>query len=60
MQQDVHGLEVSTPSAVVNRVVAPDEIDAFVEDYASGIAKNAPKTIGLAKAGKIAMMKGGG
>jgi enoyl-CoA hydratase len=43
---------------LVNRVLAPDEIGAFVDDYAARIAENAPMTISLAKAGKIAMMEG--
>lgn len=43
---------------LVNRVIETDAIDAFVDDYATCIAQNAPMTIALAKAGKIAMTEG--
>ena len=43
---------------LVNRVVDTGELDAFVDDYAGMIAANAPLTIALAKAGKIAINAG--
>jgi len=41
----------------VNRVVADDELDAFVEDYANRIAANAPLTIRTFKAGAVELRK---
>ncbi|MCB1472897.1 MAG: enoyl-CoA hydratase/isomerase family protein [Rhodobiaceae bacterium] len=43
---------------LVNRVVERDDLDAFVDDYAARIADNAPLTVALAKAGKIALNAG--
>ena len=43
---------------LVNRVVPPDELDAYVDDYAERIASNAPLTVALAKACKTAMNAG--
>lgn len=41
----------------VNRVIADDELDDFVNDYASRIAGNAPLTIRTFKAGAIELRK---
>jgi enoyl-CoA hydratase/carnithine racemase len=41
----------------VNRVVADEELDAFVEDYANRIAANAPLTIRTFKAGAVELRK---
>ena len=49
---EAHGM------GLVNRVVDTGELDAFVDDYAGMIAANAPLTIALAKAGKIAINAG--
>ncbi|MFN0263719.1 enoyl-CoA hydratase [Tepidamorphus sp. 3E244] len=43
---------------LVNRVLPRSELDAYVDDYAARIAENAPLTVGLAKAGKLAIKKG--
>ncbi len=40
---------------LVNRVVAADELDNFVDDYATRIAENAPMTIAGVKAIKLAI-----
>ena len=40
---------------LVNRVVAADELEAYVEDYATRIAENAPLTIAAVKAVKLAI-----
>lgn len=43
---------------LVNRVVPADALDAEVEEYAARIAENAPLTVALAKAAKIALERG--
>jgi len=43
---------------LVNRVVPGPDLDAYVEDYAATISQNAPLTIALAKACKIALETG--